>query len=93
MTKSLFAMVFSCLMIVGLAGCGSGGDDTADLVSDMCNKMDSCGYLKDTGMTVSDCKKLADTSGGKAPTTAEKDAARACIAKSCTEFMTCSNDL
>lgn len=92
MTKTLLAMAFSCLMTVGMAGCGGGGDSTSDIISDMCNKMDSCGYLQGV-MTVSDCKKMGEEvakQGGEEPTAAEKDAAKACLAKSCEEFATCS---
>jgi hypothetical protein len=80
-------------MVVGLAGCGSSSsDDTASLITDMCNKMDSCGLLsadETTGMTMAQCKSMAEaTSGDNAPAS-QKSAAKACIAKSCTEFMTC----
>jgi hypothetical protein len=83
MKKTLIAMVFSGLMAVGMVGCGS---SDSDLVSDMCNKMDSCGYLE--GTTVSECKKEGNDGVGDA-TSAEKDAARKCLSKSCTEFVSC----
>jgi hypothetical protein len=89
MKKTLCVMAFSCLMAVGMAGCGGGGDDTSDIISDLCNKLDSCGYLPDMGMTLSECKSTASSESGEA-TSAEKDAARACLAKSsCEAFVTC----
>ena len=92
MTKTLFAMVFSCFMVVGLAGCGSSSsDDTASLVTDMCNKMDTCGFLTkdDTGMTMAQCKSMADASSGDTASASQKSAVKACLSKSCTEFVSC----
>jgi hypothetical protein len=93
MKKTLCAVAFSCLMAVGMAGCGGGGDSTSDIINDMCKRMDSCGYLSSMGMTVSQCKSMGSSESGEA-TAAEKDAARACLAKaSCEEFSTCIDNM
>jgi hypothetical protein len=82
MTKTLLAMVFSCLMTVGLAGCGS-SSSTDELIADTCNKMDTCGF-----MTASECKKSA-SSESSSSTAAQRDAAKKCLEESCDEFVAC----
>ena len=80
-------------MTVGMLGCGGGGDSTSDIISDMCERMDSCGYLGMMGMTVSECKKSGNSQAGE-PTDEKKAAARACLAKSsCEAFMECIAEL
>ncbi len=92
MKKTLGAMIFSCLMVVGLAGCGGDDDSTSSLISQTCEKMDECDTL--SGMTVSQCKEIADAlKGGTEPSSEEKAAVKACLEKSCEEFAVCSGSM
>jgi hypothetical protein len=85
MTKTLLAMAFSCLMTVGLAGCGS-SSSTSDTASKVCDKMKSCGLLDADGLK--ECKAEAKDEADTA-TSSQIDAANKCLSKDCTEFLTC----
>jgi hypothetical protein len=85
MTKTLLAMVFSCLMVVGLAGCGS-SSSASDTASKICDKMNSCGLLDADGLK--ECKAEAKD-GTDTATSTQIDAANKCLSKECTEFLTC----
>ena len=89
MKKTLCAMLFSALMTAGAAGCGGGGSGS-DLVSEVCNKMESCGYM--TSSEVTSCKKEGNDAMGST-TSAQKDALGKCVAMECAAFVTCVSDL
>jgi hypothetical protein len=69
---------------------GSGGNTDSDLVNDTCNKMLTCGYMD--ASELSGCKSQGNASLGTVDS-AQKDALRACVSKSCSEFLDCVANL
>jgi hypothetical protein len=99
MRNAFFAMVFSGVLVLAVVGCGSsdssdsrdggaggagGGGGGGEAITKVCDKLKVCGILTD----VTSCTALGKEKMGSA-TSDQVAAIDQCLAKECTEFLTC----
>ena len=96
MKKTLFTVVFSGLMALGMVGCGS--DD--DPISDACDKAATCGNVSTImpgATTAAQCKQEGDALLKTADSSTQsqiKSGIKECLKQSdCNAFATCLNAL
>jgi hypothetical protein len=91
MLKTVWTVMATGMLAVGIAGCGGG----SSLSEDYCKKLDSCNALSGTSVSqcTEDVNKSLDTMTSSQRSDFEK-AAKVCLdMANCTNFLVCDSNL